>query len=138
MTARRRRQPAAPVAARAARRPKRAAVPLSVRLRRLPGELGAMRMFLALLALLALVFAPRPGTPPVLEGWRMVPTLILPTLAPLVFLVLMLDALMARVHMTSVRGEALARYRRIVVVNLLIGLMLVGYWTPYFIAIVQP
>ena len=68
----------------------------------------------------------------------MFPTLIVPTLAPLVFMVLMLDALMARVHMTSVHGEALARYRRIVTVDLLLGLIVVGYWTPYFIALGRP
>lgn len=97
-----------------------------------------MRLGLAVLALLVLVMAPRPGTPAVMEGWRMLPTLIVPTLAPLVFLVLMLDALMGRVHMTSVQGAALARYRRIVTVDVLVGLLVAAWWTPYFVALASP
>lgn len=105
---------------------------------RLLRDLGPLRIVLALGTFLVLVFAPRPGTAAVLSGWAMFPTLIVPTLAPIFFMVLMLDALMARVHMTSVRGEVLARYRRIVLVDLLLGLVLVGYWTPYFIALGRP
>lgn len=108
--------------------------PIIVRL----GELGVMRLALGVLALAVLVMAPRPGTAAVMDSWRMLPTLIVPTLAPLVFLVLMLDALMARVHMTSVRGAALARYRRVVAVDLLLGLIVVVWWAPYFIALARP
>lgn len=133
----RRRKPAR-AAARTTRPAARRPVPPASRFARLLGDLGLLRVFLAGLALLVLVLAPRPGTPAVLEGWRMFPTLIVPTLAPLVFLVLMLDALMARVHMTSVRGEALARYRRVVTVDLVLGLVVIGYWTPYFIALARP
>lgn len=111
---------------------------LAARLANLPAELGALRGVLALLALVTLLFAPGPGTAVVMEGWRMFPTLIVPTLAPLVFMVLMLDALMARVHMTSVRGAALGRYRRIVTIDLVLGLVLIGYWTPYYLAIARP
>jgi hypothetical protein len=101
-------------------------------------ELGVLRLGLALLAVAVLVFAPRPGTAAVTSGWPMWSTLIVPTLAPLVFMVLMLDALMARVHMTSVRGAALGRYRRIVIFDLLLGLAVMGYWTPYFLALLRP
>lgn len=113
-------------------------VPKSLPLARRFAELGALRILLAALAVLVLALAPRPGTPAVMEGWRMFPTLIVPTLAPLVFLVLMLDALMARVHMTSVTGGALARYRRIVTVDLLLGLVVAAWWAPYFVALARP
>ena len=134
---RRSRKPAAPSQRKPGRIGRRPAAARS-RVAQLLSELGALRASLAALALLVLVFAPRPGTAAVLEGWRMFPTLIVPTLAPMVFMVLMLDALMARVHMTSVQGAALARYRRIVIVDLLLGLVVAGYWMPYFIALARP
>ncbi len=134
----RRRRKSAVTAAPRTRGTKRASAPRPPRIAQRLVELGPLRWSLAVLVLAALVLAPRPGTPAVMEGWRMFPTLIVPTLAPLVFLVLMLDALMARVHMTSVQGEALARYRRIVTVDLLLGLIVAIYWTPYFVALARP
>lgn len=138
MPATRRRRKSAATPKRKTRGAKRATVPRSPRLVQRLGELGVLRWSLVVLALVVLVFAPRPGTPVVMEGWRMFPTLIVPTLAPLIFLVLMLDALMARVHMTSVQGEALARYRRIVTVDVLLGVFVAAYWTPYFIVLARP
>ena len=136
-TTRRRRKSAAATTPRT-RNTKRPPTPRPPRIAQRLGELGPLRWSLAVLVLAVLVLAPRAGTLAVMEGWRMFPTLIVPTLAPLVFLVLMLDALMARVHMTSVRGEVLARYRRIVTVDLWLALIVAAYWTPYFIALARP
>lgn len=138
MTTTRRRRKSAAAATPRSRSAKRPPAPRPPRIAQRLGELGPLRWSLAVLVLAVLVLAPRVGTPAVMEGWRMFPTLIVPTLAPLVFLVLMLDALMARVHMTSVQGEALARYRRIVTVDLLLGLIVVVYWAPYFVALARP
>jgi uncharacterized membrane protein len=98
-------------------------------------QLGAMRIALGLLAVAMLVSAPKPKTEAVFSGWEMWPTLIVPTLTPIIFMVLMLDALMSRVKMTSVQGDEYRRYRRFVVYNMALGLMLVIYWTPYYLAL---
>jgi hypothetical protein len=98
-------------------------------------QLGPMRIALGLLAVAVLVSAPKPHTEAVFDGWRMWPTLIVPTLAPIIFMVLMLDALMSRVKMTSVKGETYARYRRFVIYNLVLGIIVAVYWTPYYLAL---
>jgi len=94
-----------------------------------------MRIVLGLLTVAMLVSAPEPKTEAVFAGWAMWSTLIVPTLAPIIFMVLMLDALMSRVKMTSVQGEEYARYRRFVIYNLVLGVILAAYWAPYYLAL---
>lgn len=101
-------------------------------------SLGALRVALLLLAVLVILWAPKPGTPQVLEGRQIVSTLIAPALAPIVFMVLMLDALMGKVMSGSARGAERERYRRIVAANLVAGIALFLWWTPYFVRLFQP
>jgi hypothetical protein len=95
--------------------------------------MGMLRLALITLVILDMLAAPRPGTPVVYSGWELVTTLILPVLAPILFQVLMLDALMGRIMMGSAMGAERARYRRIVIVNLVFGIALVLWWMPYFL-----
>ncbi len=96
-------------------------------------QMGMLRLALITLVILDMLAAPRPGTPVVYSGWELVTTLILPVLAPILFQVLMLDALMGRIMMGSAMGAERARYRRIVIVNLVFGIALVLWWMPYFL-----
>ena len=95
--------------------------------------MGVLRVALVALVILDILASPRPGTLAVYSGWEMVPTLILPVLAPILLQVLLLDALMGRVLMSSTTGAERARYRRIVTVNLVFGIVLVLWWLPYFL-----
>ena len=67
--------------------------------------LGPLRLMLVLGALALLVLRPAPATRPVYAGWDMIPTLIFPALVPLVFIVLLLDAIMGAVQLSSHPGE---------------------------------
>jgi uncharacterized membrane protein len=98
-------------------------------------ELGTLRVVLAAMALLLIVFATRAGTPPVFGGFALLPTVLMPVLAPMVLMVLMLDALMARVFMFEKEAAERARYRRIVGVDLVLSVVLVLAWLPYFRAL---
>jgi hypothetical protein len=97
-----------------------------------------MRLFLVTLALVLIVGAPRPGTPADLDGTALWTTVLVPTLVPIVFMVLMLDALMGRVMSGSARGAERERYRRIVVTNLVAGIALFLWWAPYFARLFRP
>ncbi len=101
-------------------------------------SLGALRVALLLLAVLVILWAPKPGTTQILEGRQILSTLIAPALAPIVFMVLMLDALMGKVMSGSARGAERARYRRIVAANLIAGIVLFLWWTPYFVRLFKP
>jgi hypothetical protein len=96
-------------------------------------ELGPMRLFMLLLAIVDIAAAPRPGTEVVMSGWQLWTTLVSPTLAPIIFMVLMLDALMSWVMMTDTKGDVRGRYRRIAWINLLAGAVLLASWMPFFL-----
>ncbi|HJW82313.1 MAG TPA: hypothetical protein VJ396_08715 [Acidiferrobacterales bacterium] len=96
-------------------------------------QMGVLRVGLIALAILDMLAAPRPGTAAVYSGWQVVPTLILPVLAPILLQVLLLDALMGRVMMGSAKGAERARYRRIMIVSLTFSAALVLWWLPYFL-----
>jgi len=102
------------------------------------GDLGVMRVALLVLAASVMILSPKPGTPVVLEGTGVLSTLIAPSLAPIVFMVLMLDALMGRVLMTDTSGAKRMHYRRIVATNLAAGILLFLWWTPYFAHLLRP
>jgi hypothetical protein len=98
-------------------------------------QMGALRVALVAGAIVDMLAAPSPGTPVIYAGADLVTTLIVPVLAPILLQVLLLDALMGRVLMSSHTGAERARYRRIVTVNLVIVFLLVLRWTPYFLAL---
>jgi len=95
--------------------------------------MGVLRVALIALVIVDMLAAPRPGTAVVYNGWELAITLILPVLAPILLQVLLLDALMSRVMMGSAKGAERARYRRILVVNLVFSMALVLWWLPYFL-----
>lgn len=98
-------------------------------------QMGLLRLVLVGGAMVDILLAPNPGTPVVYSGWPLVTTLIVPVLAPILLQVLLLDALMGKVLMSSNQGLERARYRRIMIVNLVIAAALVLGWLPYFLAL---
>ena len=98
-------------------------------------QMGVLRVVLVGAAILDILAAPHPGTPVAYSGWAVVTTLIVPVLAPIFLQVLLLDALMSKVLMSSNQGAERARYRRIMIVNLVIAAALVLGWAPYFLAL---
>lgn len=98
-------------------------------------RLGPMRLALLAGAVIVIVLAPAPGTKAIYHGWPLFRTVLLPVFAPLVVMLLLLDALMSRVFLSEAEGEARLRLRTAVWVNLLAALAVVVYWLPYFMAL---
>lgn len=105
------------------------------RVQNLLGQMGVLRIVLVSIAIIDILLAPKPGTPVIYTGWELVTTLIVPVLAPILLQVLLLDALMGRVLMSSNQGVERARYRRLMIVDLVIAAALLAGWTPYFLAL---
>lgn len=97
-------------------------------------RLGILRIGMIVLALATVIFAPAAGMPMEASGWGLVRTVLAPVLAPLMFMLLLLDALMSRIFMTDQAGPARERFRRIVVLELALAAGLLVYWLPYFLA----
>ena len=100
-------------------------------------QLKPLRVALILAALLTIVLQPESGTTPEYHGWEMVSTLLVPVLAPLFFMLMILDALMASLWHSQTTGEEQLRYRRIRNTDLIVGGLLLLSWLPYFIALVN-
>ena len=108
---------------------------LSLSMKSILVEFGVLRVALILAALFSLIFRPTPMLDPSYAGWHMVTYLLLPVMAPIQFMLHMLDSLMGLVMMADKTGAERARYRRIVLTQFIIALTLLAYWIPYFIAI---
>jgi len=93
---------------------------------------GPMRLVLAGLALTMMSLVPAKGSVAVYHGWALVPTVLIPVLVPILFMVLMLDVLMSGVFMIDKKGAARTRYRTILLVELVLAVGLVLFWVPYF------
>jgi len=98
-------------------------------------DLRPLRVGLYSIALVFCFFYPGAGTPTVYEGIGVLSTLIIPSLVPLVFMVLLLDSLMNRVWMGDNEGEVRKRYKTRMITGLLITLIVLIVWTPFYIAI---
>ncbi len=90
-----------------------------------------LRIILSIVALLLVIFATKPGTEAILHGLAMIPTLILPVIAPIVFFVLLLDTLMLKVFLTDKEGREKKIYRISIYINLLLVGLLLARWYPY-------
>ena len=101
-------------------------------------SLGPLRITLILVALFLIIFRPTPGTEVSYEGWDLVTSLLLPVFTPIFFMLLMLDALMTKLLISSKPVEKHVQYRRIVWLDISLGVLLLLYWLPYFIALNQP
>ncbi|MDZ7804044.1 hypothetical protein [Thiohalophilus sp.] len=100
-------------------------------------ELKPLRIVLILCALLTVILQPEPGASPVYHGWGVVPTLLIPVLAPLLFMLLMLDSLMTTMLRSQSTGEEHARYGRVRNTVLVAGILVLLAWLPYFIALMS-
>ena len=96
--------------------------------------LGPLRVTLVLGALAMLVLRPAPHTAAVYKGWEMVPTVLVPTFTPIIFILLLLDAIMGAVLLAS-RPRERRRYRAVIAIDLVLAVLLVLWWWPFFAAL---
>ncbi|MCG6886486.1 MAG: hypothetical protein LJE74_04700 [Proteobacteria bacterium] len=100
-------------------------------------KLRPLRVVLLLGAIITIFLRPEIGTPVAYEGWGIVSSLLAPVLAPLFFMVLMLDALMSRVWMSEAEGAERDRLQLVVRIDMTIGVLLLIAWLPLFIALTK-
>jgi hypothetical protein len=98
-------------------------------------DLGALRLMLGALGLLVIVFAPEPGVETQRSGLGLITTGVLPAMGPMVFMVLLLDAIMSRVLMIDKEGAVLRRYRRALWFNLGLAAAIILAWLPFILTL---
>ncbi len=102
---------------------------------RLLQALGPLRIMLFTLTLVLIVLAPEAGVQSARSGFAVITTLIFPTLVPMVFMGLLLDALMSRVKQVDLEGEEKKRYRMLTYLNLGFALVLLITWLPFLLSL---
>lgn len=105
------------------------------RIKELVVALGPLRTILLLSAFLCLVTVQTPGTIPQYEGFAAFTTLIMPVMAPLVVVLLLLDALMAQVFRVGGDPARNRHYLRIIWIHLGAATIVTLVWLPYYLAI---
>lgn len=98
-------------------------------------QLGVLRTALLIGSVLVMLMAPDGDTRTIYEGMGFVETVVVPTLAPLFLVGLLLDALMSRVWMSDSTPDEVARLRVIIRSELLVALVLVIAYAPFFMSI---
>ena len=98
-------------------------------------QLHPMRMALYLVAISSILLRPEIGSELEFEGWAVASSLIAPVLAPIFFMLLMLDALMTRVWLSEAEGAEANRLRTINRIDLVLGLLLLAFWIPFFVSL---
>lgn len=103
-------------------------------LKELVSKLGVLRTLLAMVILWFVVSAPFAGEIDY-SGWSIVPTLLVPVLVPIVFFVLPMDIIMSRVIMSE--GEARARLKAVIITDVVLLVVLLLVWAPYFVRLLR-
>ena len=90
-----------------------------------------MRLLLWFCAIFAIIYRPEPGAEVVYEGVMMFKTLLMPVMAPIFFMLLLLDSLMSTVWITQTMDEEKKRYITNVIINLIVAATLAYSWVPF-------
>ncbi len=94
--------------------------------------IGPLRYALYTAVVLVFILRPELGVQLSYEGWHMVTDLLAPVTTPILFMLLLLDAIMAMVYRSDKAVEVKARYLRIVFLNLFLAISLIIYWLPFY------
>lgn len=100
-------------------------------------DLRPMRVVLYLVVLISMIFKPEPGAEVIYEGLPMVSTLLIPVLAPILLMLVWLDSLIAKLWSTQTEGKEQSRYKMILRTDLILSIVFIIVWIPYFAALSQ-
>lgn len=98
-------------------------------------KIGLLRVLHALLLLALILSAPFAGGESARSGIEMWPTLIAPALVPIFVFVLPLDMTMAAISRSGQHGDERARLTTVIRFDLLLLLLLLVAWLPFFLAL---
>jgi len=100
-------------------------------------DLRPLRVVMIIFTLIVCVLSRFAGDEVILTGWQVVPTLIAPALAPIVFFVIWLDVLMSWVFKIDAEQTEKQRFVRIITTDLVLVAILSASWFGYFSRLVE-
>jgi hypothetical protein len=98
-------------------------------------SLGFLRISLLVIGVINSFLSPKPGTPISHEGLEVIPTLIAPSAAPIIIMVILFDVLMSKIRASDSTGEENKKFKSIMWTELAVVAFMIMAWLPYFMAI---
>jgi hypothetical protein len=95
-------------------------------------ELRLLRIVMICFTLVLAILSRFAGDEVIYSGWKIIPTLIAPALAPIMFFVIWLDVLMSWVFSIDAAQGEKSRFRRIMVTDIVLIVILTASWFGYF------
>jgi len=106
-------------------------------MKNLLSDLGALRITLLCTTLLSLSAIPFADADVRMEGWGLLPDVLVPVVSFILLFILFLDMLMSRVFMIEADEEKRLRFKNIFLLELIQVALLISLWSPYFIAVLS-
>jgi len=100
-------------------------------------ELRLLRVVMICFTLVLAILSRFAGDEVIYSGWKIIPTLIAPALAPIMFFVIWLDVLMSWVFSIDAEKGEKSRFGRIVVADIVQVIILTASWFGYFSRLVS-
>ena len=95
---------------------------------------GPLRFMLQALAIIFIFLALSVGDTIYYSGWKMLPTLIVPALIPIIFFGMLLELLMSTVFMIDAEEpDTKARFKQIIKTDVLIVAGILLFWVPVLV-----
>jgi len=87
------------------------------------------------MVLVDMILRPQPGGPYSFEGFGVATNLLAPVLSPILFMLLLLDAMMAMVYRSDKTGKLRQHYMYIALFDVVMAIVFLLYWMPFFRAL---
>jgi hypothetical protein len=101
-------------------------------------DFGFLRGALFVVTVILIGIGPFSDGQVVLDSWRLLPSVVAPSLMLILIFVLPLDMTMARIFMSGAATSSRLRLRRIIFVEGALFIALVLAWIPFFRSVLRP
>jgi len=106
-------------------------------MKRFLDSLGVLRVTMLCTTLLSLSAIPFTNTDVRMEGWGLLPDVLVPVVSFILVFILLLDMLMSRVFMIEAEAQKRQRFSKIFWVEFAQVVSLIVLWSSYFIAVLS-
>jgi len=100
-------------------------------------EMGALRVMLMTITLLSMSAIPFTDTNVRMEGWGLLPDVLVPVVSFILVFIILLDMLMSRVFMIEADEAKRKKFNKIFLLELVLIVSLILFWSPYFTAVLS-
>ena len=98
-------------------------------------DFGTLRLGLLAITLLVIMLSVFADGTTYMHDWRIVPSVLAPSIMMLLAFALPLEMTMTRIFITNAEPDAKQRLKRILKLEAIVYFMLIASWTPFFITV---